>query len=144
MKECNLELKLNEICEKGLVDLESAISRFGHGDCHDLTTSILELYKNVRYGVIFSEQTKTPIHSCILLNDTLTLDAYGINTVETTLNRYKHLTKINLSENAIFKEVTEFFFNEHSAIEEPEDILFEFQVVLDYIGLDLNQYYIKK
>ena len=144
MKIRNLELELNDICNQGLTDLESTISRFGHGDCHDLTTSILELYKNVRYGVIFSDKTRTPIHSCILLNDELTLDAYGINTIETTLARYQHLTQYNLKEKAVFEEVKEFFFNEHFADEDPEDILAEFDFVLKYIELDLDKQYERK
>jgi len=140
----DLELELESICEQGLSDVESVIMRFGHGDCHDLTLALMDTC-GFEYGlVVMGERTKTIIHSCVMLNDKTTLDAYGVNTVEKTSERYGELSRINLGEKALVKCVNRNWFAkkglEPSDLESAGDILAEFQVVLDYIGLTLGSF----
>ena len=145
MKNRDLELELEAICEQNLFDVESVIMRFGHGDCHDLTLALMERAGFKSAIVIMTEESKMPIHSCVLIDDNTTLDAYGVNSIERTLERYKDLAFIYCGdENIIVKRIDQSWFNEKGVsicteIESAEDILAEFQIVLDYMGESLKR-----
>ncbi len=118
-------------------DVRALIARFGHGDCHDLTWALHKKY-GAKAVVIRGEQSNIPVHSCVLIDATTTLDAYGLNTLKATLARYASLACSRLGEPLVIDE------SGHDVLhtlggqlgESPDDILAEFQPVLDFYGLD--------
>jgi len=69
-------------------DILDIIQIYGHGDCHLLTNMLAEEY-GLDIVVIMDEDSGFPVHSAVILEGDITFDAYGINTLATTFERYK-------------------------------------------------------
>lgn len=135
---CDLEPLLEQLYLDGNHDAEGAIMRFGHGDCHDLTLALHDKYRAPIIAIV-GKDSGMPVHSCVLIDDNTTLDAYGINTLETTIERYSKLAMVNLKEPAISKRVdSDWVSTFASSIDDDhDDILLYFQPVLDLLNADL-------
>lgn len=137
MNTIDLEQLLNSNKILDYPDIEELVLRYGHGDCHDLTFSLNELYQLKMIAIV--SKSGLPIHSCVLINDNLTLDAYGINTLETTLKRYNKLCIDNIQEDAEIKYIDQdYIANFALLLDEPEYIIEDFKPILNYLNLDLN------
>lgn len=136
----DLEPMLPQLCSEGNFDAKSAIMQFAHGDCHDLTWALHEKY-GVKMVAIVGEKSGMPVHSCVLIDDNTTLDAYGINSLETTVKRYSKLSIVNLEEPAISKEIDGKWINTFGGQlgEEPDDILVDFQPIVELLDVDLDK-----
>lgn len=137
MQIVDLEKLLNSNSILEFPEIENAILRFGHGYCHDLTFSLNEIYHFKMIAIV--SKSGLPIHSCVLIADNLTLDAYGINTIKTTLNRYNKICLDNIEEEAEIKYINEeYIANFALLLDEPEDVINDFQPILNYLNLNLN------
>lgn len=136
----DLEPMLPQLCAEGNFDAESAIMQFAHGDCHYLTWALHEKY-GAKMVAIFGEKSGIPVHSCVLIDDNTTLDGYGINTLEATVKRYSKLSMINLKEPAISRSIDGEWFNTFGGQldEEPDDILVDFQPIIELLEVDLKK-----
>ncbi|MDK9789752.1 hypothetical protein [Vibrio sp. D431a] len=135
----DLEPLIPSLFETGNFDAESAIMRFGHGDCHDLTAVLVCKY-NAKPLVIVSSESKTIVHSCVLLDEFTTLDAYGINKLNVTLERYSKLTLIGMNETAIASsDDLDWDEQYRQLIESPEDLLEDFKPVLELLDTNLRE-----
>ena len=136
----DLEPLLEEIYQSGNYEVESAIMQFGHGDCHELTWALNEKY-GAKIIAIVAENSGIPIHSCVLINENLTLDSYGINTIENTLKRYNKLSLINFEEAAKIKYVDSDWICSLGGDllgEKPEEIIEQFQPIVEFLNIDLE------
>lgn len=135
----DLEPLLEKFCQQGNYEVEAAIMQFGHGECHDLTLALHEKY-NAKIIAIVGQSSGLPIHSCVLINENITLDAYGINSLQDTLKRYNKLSIINLEEPAIIKFVEPDLIYSFGglAFSDIEDVLNDFQPIIDILEIDLN------
>lgn len=80
-------------------DIESIVSRYGHGDCHHLTAHLCKVY-NLKPYLITGKDSGRDVHSFVGLGK-YTLDAYGISTLEQTQSRYGSLCQRTLNERPI-------------------------------------------
>ena len=135
----DLEPMLQQLYSESNYNAESAFMRFAHGDCHDLTWALHEKY-GAKMVAIVGEKSGMPVHSCVLIDDKTTLDAYGINTLEATVKRYSKLSMVNLEEPAISREVDgEWISNFGGQLgEEPDDILVDFEPIVALLEVDLE------
>jgi len=135
----DLEPLLERLCIEGNHEAESAIMQFGHGDCHDLTWALHEKY-GAPIVALVGETSGIPIHSCVLINESTTLDAYGINTLEATVKRYSKLSIVNFEESVIAKSVdSDWIWNTGAIIAEtPEDILVDFQPIVTLLDVNIE------
>lgn len=85
--ERNLELELPELEAARNLQILLLVTKYGHGRCHELA-STLSSYMERPIGRVMDDETGEVIHSCVVLDGNRTLDAYGINTVQTTVERY--------------------------------------------------------
>jgi hypothetical protein len=136
----DLEPLLEHLCSSGNHDAESAIMRFGHGDCHELTWALHEKY-NCKMIAIVGEKSGMPIHSCALIDESTTLDAYGINKLKDTENRYSRLSLMNLGEFGIAKPIDAEWINTFGGMmgDEPDDVIADFAPVVDLLGMTLEK-----
>lgn len=143
MKLKDLEPLLGQLYSEGNYDAESAIMRFGHGDCHDLTLALNEKY-GAKMIALVGEKSGTPVHSCVVVDPKTTLDAYGINSIERTIERYSKLSIANLGESVIAKPITNREINDYVGIleEDPDSIIAEFQPVLDLLDVNINSLFL--
>ncbi len=135
----DLEPLLDAILDDENYDAESAIMRFGHGDCHLLTWALHSTY-NLPILVIYGDSSGLDVHSCVLLNETTTLDGYGINTIERTMERYGKLASVNRKEGVLTKPTSPDFLKSFAAKskETTEQILKEFEPIVELLDIDLN------
>jgi hypothetical protein len=77
-------------------DIESIVSRYGHGDCHHLTAHLCRVY-NLKPYLIIGKDSGRDVHSFAGFGK-YTLDAYGISTLEKTQFRYGKLCQRTLGE----------------------------------------------
>jgi len=141
----DLEPLLEQLYLDGNHDAEGAIMRFGHGDCHDLTIALHDKYQAPIIAIV-GKDSGMPVHSCVLIDDNTTLDAYGINTLEKTLERYSKLSMVNLKEPAISKIVDiDWVCTFASGIDdEPDDVLADFQPIADLLKVNITSLFTNK
>lgn len=110
------------------------------GDCHILSTVLSEVSKSP-VGVVFDKSTDLPVHSFVVLETGLALDANGINSIDDVINVYK-----SASDNAGFSR--DFYFEEFDYkkgikflnlwsnvdVDYYESALEEFKMVLDHLS----------
>lgn len=134
----DLEPLLEQLCNEGNYDAESAIMQFGHGDCHDLTWALHEKYRAPIVAIV-GKDSGLPVHSCVLIDESTTLDAYGINSLERTVERYSKLSMANLGETSVVKPVERDWILAFGGLldESPDNILEEFQPIVTLLGVDL-------
>ncbi len=136
----DLEQELDVLILNDLNDVSSVISRFGHGDCHDLSWALLERGGFGSVMLLRGEETGVIVHSCVLLDENTTLDAYGINTAGVTIKRYGDLASYSIDERVVGEVVGKEWFVENGMadFDGSEDVLAEFEVVLHYMGVELD------
>jgi hypothetical protein len=127
-----------------LRELKDAIYLFGHSDCHELTLALHDNYGAPIVGFA-SNESNIPVHSCVLLDENTTLDAYGINPLSTTLSRYSAICQSGLEEPAIVLRVDRTWVERQTLFDiyddEKEDIMNGFQPILTHLGVDLDALY---
>ncbi|OEE38276.1 hypothetical protein A1QO_02545 [Vibrio genomosp. F10 str. ZF-129] len=135
----DLEPLLEQVYAEGNYDAEGAIMRFGHGDCHDLTWALHEKF-GAKIVAIVGQDSGMPVHSCVLLNESTTLDAYGINALEKTVERYSKIAMEAIQEPVIAKNVDSDWISAFGGnlYEEPEDVLVEFEPVMQLLDITLE------
>lgn len=100
----DLEPLLEQLHLEGNYDAEGAIMRFGHGDCHNLTWALHKKF-GAKIIAVVGEGSGTPVHSCVLIGDSFTLDAYGINPLNKTIERYNKVAMQSIKESITSKLV---------------------------------------
>ena len=87
-------------------DIRDIVTTYGHGDCHAMTQVLIEEFNFIPMAVM-AEDSGMAVHSAVRLAGNRTLDAYGINTIERTLERYRGCCMDFLESDAYIQEVDE-------------------------------------
>lgn len=121
-------------------DIQSLIETYGHGDCHHLTNFLIEWY-NFPVVAVMAENSGMPVHSAARLEGNRTFDAYGINTLDRTCDRYREGCKDYLGSDAYIQEVDEEFIAMHAGCQLDDDfetVREDLKTLVDFLGIDLN------
>jgi hypothetical protein len=139
----DLEKEMEAIYDAGLSDIESVVMRFAHGECHSLSCALHLTYQCPVIALI-DVASGHPVHSFALLPNGLGFDAYGVHEPASIADRYHGLAGFNDMDElkAVLWTTADLSAKEWLyEVDTPEDILAEFSVLLEYIGLDLQAAY---
>lgn len=139
----DLEKEMEAIYDAGLSDIESVVMRFAHGECHSLSCALHLTYQCPVIALI-DVDSGHPVHSFALLPNGLGFDAYGVHEPAFIAERYHGLAGFNEMDEL---KVVLWGASDLSPDEwlyegdEPQDILDEIKLLLEYIRLDLPAAY---
>jgi hypothetical protein len=68
------------------------VRRFGHVNSHQLTWALMTKY-GLKAISLHNVDSSDSYHSCVLINDEYTLDAYGLRTLEETIAFYNNVAE---------------------------------------------------
>lgn len=133
--ERNLELELPELEAARNLQILLLVTEYGHGRCHELA-STLSSYMERPIGLVMDDETGEVIHSCVVLDGNRTLDAYGINTVQTTVERYARYTHSGASWGQ--QEAAGLIIDEGSEVDQ-KAVLSDICPLMKFIGVNVER-----
>lgn len=95
---------MQTLCEEQQEIMLDIIDEFDHGRCHDLTYALNKTLDLPCYA-IKGKSSVMLIHSFVMC-DHLTLDAYGLNSMDHTRSRYQAICQITLGEDARIEPIS--------------------------------------
>jgi len=130
-------LILEEIRDR---DLYKIVVKYGHGDCHYLTSLLIKKYQ--LEGRALFTQSGILIHSFVLLENGMAFDIYGINNIEKIKERYEKYSIEELKEDLLIKKIGIKELEKYAGfVEEYEEeyINEDLQIILKHLKIKLRK-----
>lgn len=122
-------------------DILDIIQDYGHGDCYLFAKVLAETFGFNHIIMIVDEASGIPVHSAIRLSRDRTFDAYGINKIQDTFDRYKEYVWTEVEGTATIKSGTvkslALYTNGYEE-EDREDALEAGKKLAEFLGLSLS------
>lgn len=119
-------------------EIRDIVNTYGHGDCHYMTQVLIEEFNFIPMAVM-AEDSGMAVHSAVRLSGNRTFDAYGINTIERTLERYRGCCMDYLESDAYIQEVDEKYIVMHAGITDEDlfqDVKKDVKKLLAFLEID--------
>jgi hypothetical protein len=130
MNSIDLEKQIPDLETNRNTRLLALITLYGHGLCHDMADYLAETY-HLQKACLMDSVTHEVVHSFVFLPDGSTLDAYGVNDLRVTKDRYARF-----SSNALIHNLME-------TLAQPEPfgplISADIEALIAHLGLDLSR-----
>lgn len=124
-------------------DIMEIIKTYGHGKCH-LMAEALAAEFNLKVAVVKDKDSGKAVHSAVLLDGDLTFDAYGINHLETTFERYKEYVWSECGGEPVIvktsRRILPLFYSGSYSDDEYEQALTAAGRIAEYIKARLNDF----